>query len=414
MSLSRTIGQLECFEVSRKKTDPYTWTNILLFCSVIALSAVQWNGEVWRSKIFAGLVLLTLASGVIISKRLHWSIAFAFVSTIVSALSVFAFPKARYSGPSGASFDAQASEAAFYVLVLMLPFLFLRRKHLNALIEGVSWLCLLDSCFVIAQGVFGSDPMYRGGFFGNSSINACLIAFTYPFLVFRPVVRYYDPKSFESIKANPVFVLWDTFKVLAPMAAVFISGSSMAFGAMLIASEVNTLLDNRSTKGLRILSAVVLMIILSVAAYVTFGTHLVDDSDRFKMWSIAMQWWDVNANAWFGTGVGSYFLLGPHIQTLNHYREGFWWIWLHNDWLQLVFEQGIVGLASFVIVLISVVRACFKSKQYWVLSAALAYAFTSLGNYPARLMVHGLIGIFICVLAFKLPKNYKEKHEGKR
>ncbi len=60
--------------------------------------------------------------------------------------------------------------------------------------------------------------------------------------------------------------------------------------------------------------------------------------NRWDIIEPSMQWWANNANHYFGTGIGSYeWVAGYHnLQPPL--------MWLHSDWLQILFEIGFVGL----------------------------------------------------------------------
>ena len=384
---------------------------ILIIISLLAVSATQWQGEVWRSKIFTGLVILTLWVCGIVAKRIHWSVALALLSTIGSSLSIFAFPLFRYTGPSAASFDAQSSDVAFYVLLMIIPFLFIDKKHIESIFKGVGLLCVFDSVFVLLQWALGHEPFHRGSFFGNSSINACLIAFTYPILAFKPSYRPYDHTKLRSIKRHPLFFLWEVVCVVLPVIAVFLSGSSMALGALSGACFVYMLSTSKKRALRKLLMSAAAVILIMAVGFLFLGAELFQDSDRFAIWRQAFDWWNTNANFWFGTGAGTYFLIGPYIQSLNQFREGNWWLWMHNDWLQLLFEQGFVGLSAFMAAFLFVIRTCIKENMPWLLASVVAYALTAAGNYPARLMVHGFLGVLFCVAAFKLSHGGVKKNE---
>lgn len=57
-----------------------------------------------------------------------------------------------------------------------------------------------------------------------------------------------------------------------------------------------------------------------------------------------MGWWWENVNIWRGAGLGTFEIIGTAIQKETPVLGKSLLIYLHNDYLQVLFEQGVVGL----------------------------------------------------------------------
>ena len=71
---------------------------------------------------------------------------------------------------------------------------------------------------------------------------------------------------------------------------------------------------------------------------------------RFEMWKNFYNWWIANADPLFGTGMGGFEFIGPTLKTpdiVAAQKLGFFVA--HNDWLQIGFESGLVGLTLSII-----------------------------------------------------------------
>lgn len=163
----------------------------------------------------------------------------------------------------------------------------------------------------------------------------------------------------------------DSFKrgwrfLLLASVAVFISESSIAMGLLaayfgLWLFPWKMLRDGIPYKQLAYSVAVVFAVMAS--AHFAVGKELTNDSDRFKVWHQMMLHWNVPMNRLLGTGLGTYHVISIHLQAHDlGSTPTFWWNTLHNDFLQMLFECGIVG---FLLLLSSYGSALLKTlKEY--------------------------------------------------
>jgi len=79
--------------------------------------------------------------------------------------------------------------------------------------------------------------------------------------------------------------------------------------------------------------------ILGAAFFLPF-VHGFNSTGRIPAWIRFFNWWQDNASYLFGTGTGSFLWIGPYIDEF----KGNVFLQMHNDWLQVLFEGGFVGL----------------------------------------------------------------------
>ena len=130
-----------------------------------------------------------------------------------------------------------------------------------------------------------------------------------------------------------------------------------------------------------------------------FSTH-----GRYQAWEFFMGNWYKQSTMTniFGTGTGTYFeisqrwqnMTGFNLAKIGNKMTGYY-IFLHSDILQILFEQGIVGLTLITLLSIHCLRMAYKNKQIEYFAAFIAYIACCAGNYPIRLGVHGIIGVSI-------------------
>ena len=141
-----------------------------------------------------------------------------------------------------------------------------------------------------------------------------------------------------------------------------------------------------------------------VLGYALVGDQLFNSSGRVKMWGICMSWWAQSADWMSGMGAGSFRILGVMLsQTIEKFT------FLHNDWLQILFEQGIIGV---IMTLILYVKGCLRSGESLFLALA-AYGLWGCANMPLRYPLAALYGAFLIVSAFSIQAQLAFARECK-
>ncbi len=74
-------------------------------------------------------------------------------------------------------------------------------------------------------------------------------------------------------------------------------------------------------------------------------------------------------------------------------------VWMHNDWLQILFELGIIGLAAAIIFYICLIKHSWNKKNY-LFPIVCTYGFISLTQMPLRVFVFQLLGACLIMMAF--------------
>jgi O-antigen ligase len=112
---------------------------------------------------------------------------------------------------------------------------------------------------------------------------------------------------------------------------------------------------------------------------------------------MATDWFLAHGHKAFGLGFGTTQTLLPLEQIETHHMHGQAFLWLHNDWLQLAIEGGLIGTAC---VGLAVGRLARVSYHKPVLAAMLAgFAVLMLFNYPLEMPFHSLVLVLVCGMA---------------
>lgn len=97
--------------------------------------------------------------------------------------------------------------------------------------------------------------------------------------------------------------------------------------------------------------------------YFIGGVEFFSSGDRFQIWQYMMPKWAAPANLAAGTGLGTYHVFSIHLQNFGKVAEGYYWNTLHNDWLQMLFEGGIAGMALMIGSYFSALWRMIRAKE---------------------------------------------------
>lgn len=203
---------------------------------------------------------------------------------------------------------------------------------------------------LIATGVTWLLGYGYEGYLGNWGMNVCLLVCLTPFV----------PRYMWFISGLLV-ILSDASTAYAVIAVVFLS-EWRAQWRMVIPG----------------------LICVAVAA-AFLSPHLLSDSERFMNWKVYVAYWWENSSL-LGFGPGSFAPIGPYLQVINGIKNQSL-LWVHNEYIQVLFEFGIVGFVLFggaFFLLLRRARPVYQS----LLFGSLACAAT---NYPFRLALFMLV-----------------------
>jgi len=336
----------------------------LLFCAFILCSIV--------AKRYGGLSGLLL--GLVICSGLYH---------FVNPLTPFA---RDYSLEGSLVLRQACASATIYAVLIAVPVLFLSRGSVEKLAVAMSALCPLG-CFMLLWNLFFHGT--RVGILDASSIGMFLVVILYPaflHMIVGPLIK---------LKARWLTIVAVSLSVMVPVVCV-VSKSATAVLGISIAIIVYSFVY----KKVLISAALILVMPILLAGYLTQGKSFYTGKARIKMASLAIEHVQKSNSQTWGTGVGTFRVLGPAIQMKKWRGPGFF-LWLHNDWVQLWFEFGWVGLI--LVLLISLKALILSREQAWLVSSLVAYGFVMCVQMPLRLFLPSLFAIVLLRLAIERP-----------
>ena len=382
----------------------------LLFC----VSFFTWYGDYYNHRWALLLFILSAGYCYFIGKRTHWSVGTALIIPLLSGVWILKFIYNQYYLVPQIMADhlrIYAGTALVCLLLISSILSSMNSKHREKLEIGLGLVCIVNSLYIIFEHLSGMHWTKAGGMFDNPSLGACFIGFTYPLWLFKDV-EFYDRfiNSIEKFSMRVFIFIWVAF---IPILAIFLTRSSMGLAAIMTSLVVFYFLNFKSLKA-KILSFSIITTIGLGGGFWALGKELFDTNLRIQIWTKAMQYWWENPHGlvdkWFGAGLGSWQRFGPSIQINNGIttKTGYF-IFMHSDFLQLIFEIGIFGTTGVLILIYQCLTISIQNKQYYLTAAFCAFLVVSLGNVSIHFPVHALAGAVLAICCLKSLPLYKSQ-----
>jgi hypothetical protein len=257
-------------------------------------------------------------------------------------------------------------------LVVLLTFFIthLDRKYISSMLLLFEVLAVVETVLLLTVGY---------GLWNADSMDASFVAMVYPISLLRN-------KKHLPLWLHFILVAVPPFMLFAPRVG------STAFVVMV--AEVCAYFFITG-KGKLVLS---IPVIIGVGLYLN-GDRFMHHQDRTLQWEMFMQWLYVNNFYWTGTGLGSFQVLGPAIQNKTYDL----FVWLHNDFLQVLFEQGIVGLSLAFMLTVQCLKRSMRTP--WLFVSSIGTLVCGLTQFPLRFFV-GQLFVFL-LIRLSLEESYE-------
>lgn len=182
--------------------------------------------------------------------------------------------------------------------------------------------------------------------------------------------------------------------------AVLASKSSVALG--LLAIHLAYFFLNKNAY----FFAAIMSPIPLVAGYFFIGwKELINSSDRFVIWNYMMPKWATFWNWITGTGWGTYHVISINLQKVEDLRIDHYWDTLHNDWLQMVFECGIIGGILMISTYLNALFKTFVRREFAVTMSILLFGIYMGVNPALHHAIPSLFGAWLFIYALKQPNR---------
>lgn len=133
--------------------------------------------------------------------------------------------------------------------------------------------------------------------------------------------------------------------------------------------------------------------------------EITDSNGRVPAWQAFLDTWWNHFPHWSGTGNGTWEWIGPYIK--NSTDQSF--IWVHNDYLQMLMENGYIGFTLFVIATLFVLRWVWRFPKER--SMALGLVVCMMTYFPLHWVIGQVLLLFVTKKALHGWSNEKRKKE---
>lgn len=347
---------------------------------VLAVGVSNFHGDVHWGPWFSVQLIIFFFLAKEIWQKIHplWGV-FSFW-TLYSSLSIYGYWFNRYQNNDAVlrmALDKLSIEAAVTFICLVWLFLNMKRSTWKHVMNAIVIVGVLNGVYYLFESYMGmSEKTNLQGFFGNTAQSAAVVALVTPF--------FFNWNRWA----------WIVLTAFA-FAVAYVAQSSMAYLTLTaaIGSMIFARLPNLARWACVIPMTLAIFVLGRLFDYQFLMFHKLD---RLKFWPIVLKWWIDHKMLFIGAGNGTTWMLGPIIQKSGGMPvdQGFW-VWFHNDWLQVLFEQGVIGFILALLAALLTAYRAFKTKQHALFAAIIAYCVYCFGMYPTNIAFTGLIGFAI-------------------
>ncbi len=268
--------------------------------------------------------------------------------------------------------DISAAQSIVFLFAVTIPILFTVKEHLALWLNSFRVLIVI-SVILCFFNFFRNDKAATG-ILGNCSADSMFFALSLPLMWFTT----------------------EKYLILFPLAGILLCLSvwhSVTGPLMVFAMIWGLFLFQRKYLELIVLS---FSSMLATFFYVFHFGVLKITNGRLTIWQMTIQTFADLKNYWFGNGTGSFVPVLVQVQHIHGVNDKF--PWAHNEFLQILFEQGVIGLSlAFSLWLLTL---WFSRKTEWLFLTNIAFGVGTLSQFPLRMFPTALFMVLICRLSF--------------
>ncbi len=353
--------------IKNKESWPKYFIFVLFFIAAF-FKVPDING--WAYRQVAGLFVFSFIISVLLSKKYHVSVGLFFLITSVFGLVQSGWPQ----------FGSEVISNIMNLLFFTCIGLSLENKYLNLIVPLLCICAIGDAIVMIIREIPHIGE--RWGFMQawwvmtNASLDSCFIAIMSP--------------AFETILKNKNIKLFATAIVLI---AILLAKSNTGL-AVFISAQALFYFKKKDYKTFSFIMIVPSLFILPLHYF--YGTKFGENYGRFVNWKTMMTFWHDNINHVIGAGPGTYWIYSQQVQV--HKVGDLVFLWMHNDFFQILFEQGYLGLISVLFLYGMMLFRSFKSPLLF--SMVFGFGLIACTMYPLHLFFFQLLGIALIYHCF--------------
>lgn len=331
--------------------------------------------DIWRTHQLFGLLFASAGFSILMTKTMGKAYGAALFYALASAVWLFQNPEQIWPGLM-IRIDATAANSAVVLILISAIVALIAIDTLQDLFAWLFWIVVANCAYVLYAG---------HGMFHACSMDTAAAALFVPY-------------AFEVQKKMKRLVGWAPLALL--IFTVVVTHGTTAFVMLFAMVAVQLLYYPKQKKEIfTLLLTIAMVAAFSLRRHFEINQSPHDiwglTSGRSQNWVEMFTWWGPNGNWLLGTGTGSYQWLSPAIVG----RKTIIFLWMHNEYLQALFEQGAIGLSLFLLV---GVRAAQKAKPVqWLFTTFVGLSVLCLTQFPFRFFVTQLAIVALIRLAME-------------
>lgn len=312
--------------------------------------------DLWRYHQLIGLIVMSIGFAAIIARRFGPAAGCLLAYLFINSALMFQNPTETWDKLQ-VLIDSKAGIGFATLSILISSIAFLPSKTVQYVYKALIIFISFDALVVCFNG---------WGAFNAGSLDTSMIAVAIIMLLFRP-------QQFKS--------LWTlVLSTVCLIALIWQKGSTAYFVLAGGLSSYFLARANLSRNPYLLLSCIPIISLIFGLGVFTTGDQFLNPWDRFVEWKRLFEWFWSNANLVVGTGMGSFEVIGPVVQQAAGVKKVF--LFMHNDWLQILFEFGILGA---ILTLWVCADALWRArKEPWLFATLCAFGIAMIPQFPLR------------------------------
>lgn len=340
----------------------------------------------YQIELILGMLVMFLFLAKVIGRTYGWLPAVAFAYFCLNALPRIVLPLILFKGfqiEVISGFESIVAESLVYMLLIVFFFCFLGLKDMSIVLWIFSVLALSSTIVMAVKMLAGQIPFML---FNNPAINVAFISCMLPFFLNR--VRH--PYQWAIIA-----FMW--FICIISQTSSGILGVGLSTAAYLWASH--------GFKKKSFLIGSLIALAIGGAGYLTQKEMLFNSSGRLGVWALTMKFWWNEGSIWFGQGAGTFQIYGPAIQMAEAVRLGVkdvdipGFFWMHNDWLQVLFETGVIGFGLVLSLYLNALWRLRNTPAVW--ASLITFGAMAFIQMPLRHIIFTSLGAYLMIFSFR-------------
>ena len=256
--------------------------------------------------------------------------------------------------------------------------------------EGVMYLLAIIWAAIALGYSTIHNPPDNGLWLGNPSMGAALMACLLPFV-------------WANFKRS--FSIMHVLSWAVTLYAIYRTKTSVPWGVLGVVTVAYFFALILPKKRLFVVFGGMFLALLMIL----LGEHLLghdfwDQNNRFEIWRMAWNYFrNGEYSLLFGMGYGSLRVLLPVEQITTGHYHGDYFLWLHNDLLQLLIEGGAIGTVCLLVAMWKLFKTAFHSPIFF--SGLCGFVVYAMFDYPLRMPIPSMCLALIIGMVCMLDKQ---------